>query len=522
MFRIVFTLTLIIYIFTLWNVNAFLWQWSWLNLYNDIEKWMDDLTLKNFKYEISWWWESISKEINKNLKNTGKPECIKEWLSIDDYKLITQWDTSALVKNLKTTKGCFYKWKIDTKTLNDLMSTITIMDLAYKQKATNKSDDIYKISRIGIYSDWDLNNSSFDLISDIEEIDKIIFTKEIPYNWEDITNTDNNFSNFLKWNLNQNNNIPKDNTNINNNNIITNFSWSTITNPYLSPLSTSTNNKYVCSVNNQNSWLSESTLNSLLPNTYSWNLINTWNNQNILSSWSTNTWNINSSWANIPFNQINDNSSSWPCNTFFCIKIDFVTHSQNLFAWWNSLSIENYINITNWHFKKMSWTDLSQARMTVNTWELGLKNLNLADMFHMWIIITSRNPPVIKDNKRKPDEYLKRLRKYYKNHYDWDYDRRNSLPIYKWEANERKSVSDSAQLPIITVAKRDKYLKNRQALENKQNKLVQDEFDHKILYEDMNIFYEKFIPLESFTKNILNYTNKAHLNIKWINDKPSN
>jgi len=537
MLKIIFTLT-VIYIFTLWNVNAFLWQWSWLNLYNDIEKWIDDLTLKNFKYEISWWWKSISKEINKNLKNTGRPECIKDWLSIEDYKLITQWDITALVKNLKITKECFYEWEIDIKNLNELISTIKLIDITYRQKADNISDDIYKISSIGIYSDWDLNNSSFDLINDIEDIDKIIFTKEIPYNWEEISNTDKNFSNFLKWNLNLNlNKKPNINTNNiintnNNTNANANTSWNSIVNPYISPLLTSTNNNYVCPTNNQNNWLSESTLNSLLPNIYSWNLINKWNNTNKLpllpiNKLNKNTlpikqWKINKILANIPFTQTNNNSSFWPCSTFFCINIDFKIHSQKLFAWWNSFSIENYMNITNWHLKKFAWTDLSQAKMTVNNFQLWLKNLKLSDIFHIGIILTARTPPIIKDNKRENDEYLKRLKEYYKNHYDWNYDRRNSLIIYNWEENEYKSLSDSANLSIIKVKQRDKSLKDRQALENKQNKLVKSEFDHKILSEDMDIFYEKFIPIESFTKNILNYANNANIDIMWINEKPSN
>jgi len=205
MLKIIFTLT-IIYIFTLWSTYAFLWQDSWLNLYNDIEKWMKELKKKNFEYEISWWWKDISAEVNKVLKNNDIKECIKPGLTLKDFKLISEWYISTLKENLKTTKWCNYKDTIDISTLNAISRQISTMNLVYEQKANEKSNDIYKISRIWIYSDWDLDNSSFDLMSDLEEIDKIIFTKEIPYNWEAISNIDKNFATFLAWN---NPKIPK-------------------------------------------------------------------------------------------------------------------------------------------------------------------------------------------------------------------------------------------------------------------------------------------------------------------------
>ncbi len=536
MIKIIFTLT-IIYIFTLWSVNAFLWQDSWLNLYNDIEKWMADLKLKNFEYEISGWWKDISAEVNKVLKYNFVNECIKPWLTIKDFELIVYSnDIDILIKNLKEEKWCYYNKSIDIKTLNSIMSIITTMNLVYKQKANNKSDDIYKISRIWIYSDWNLDNSSFDLMSDIEEIDKIIFTEPIPYNWEEIWNFDSVFWNFLAWN-NTRIRAPLVTTKFlqyQNNNLNNNIFWWSINNlannPNISPLQTNNTSKYVCSQGNQNSWFNTGTLKFLIPNTSSWNnLLNTWNIwNNPWINWTlTNTWILSWTWNNLTKNKKKFNvntlntSWNWPCNTFFCIKIDFQTYSTNLLWWWKTFSIESYMNTSNGHLYKFLWTSLGQSKMTVNFWELGLKNLQLADMFHMWVMIIKKSPPILKDDKRKPWEYKKRLRKYYKNN-GKNYDKQNSLSLYFDKQKEKKTVNNSAELPILTVKQKDAYLKNKQALARKQNKLVENEFDHKILYEDMGIFYEKFIPLESFTTNILNYSDNASTIIKAMNDKPSN
>jgi len=538
MIKIIFTLTIIIYIFTLWNVNAFLWESNWLDLYKNIEKGMADLKLKNFEYEVSRWWKDISEEVNKVLKYNFVNECIKPWLTIKDFELIASWNTDILIKNLKKEEWCYYNSSIDIKTLNSIMSTMTTMNLVYKQKANNKSDDIYKISRIWLYSDWNLDNSSFDLISDIEEIDKIIFTEPIPYNWEEIWNFDSAFWNFLAWNntriraplvttkflQNQNNSLNNNVFLWNNNNLANN--------PNISPLQTNNNNKYVCSQSNQSSWFGTNALNFLIPNTSSWSsLLNT---RNILNnpwvSWTwilTNTWILSWTWKVLAKNKKNFNvntlntSWNWPCNTFFCIKIDYQTYSTNLLWWWNTFSIESYMNTSNGHLKKFSWTSLVQSRMSVNQFQLWLKNLQLADIFHMWVMIILKSPPILKDNTRKPWEYKKRLRKYYKNN-GKDYDKQNSLSLYFDKQKEKKTVNNSAELPILTVKQKDAYLKNKQALERKQNKLVENEFDHKILYEDMDIFYEKFIPLESFTTNILNYSDNASTIIKAMNDKDSN
>lgn len=55
---------------------------------------------------------------------------------------------------------------------------------------------MYQIANVWIFSDWDIENSWFDLINDIEEIDSIIFASKEEYEWS----YDNNFNDDLEEN----------------------------------------------------------------------------------------------------------------------------------------------------------------------------------------------------------------------------------------------------------------------------------------------------------------------------------
>jgi len=72
----------------------------------------------------------------------------------------------------------------------------------YSERAEQKAQQSYKLARMGIYSDGSLENSPFDLMYDLEEIDRIIFSEDIIF--QDIPvsqNSDNALSDFLTENL---------------------------------------------------------------------------------------------------------------------------------------------------------------------------------------------------------------------------------------------------------------------------------------------------------------------------------
>lgn len=79
------------------------------------------------------------------------------------------------------------------------MAEIENLRNSKKQDAAQKSKDIYEIARIGLYSDGVLENSPFDIIVDLQDIDTVIFGEEIEYEgeqWE--KDTDELLEDFLE------------------------------------------------------------------------------------------------------------------------------------------------------------------------------------------------------------------------------------------------------------------------------------------------------------------------------------
>gem|GEM_PF-2822864 len=66
-----------------------------------------------------------------------------------------------------------------------IKSKLSDVKTTFSQRAQSKSKKIYEIARIGLYSDGSEENSPFDLMVDLEDIDRVIFSEEIEYNGEE-------------------------------------------------------------------------------------------------------------------------------------------------------------------------------------------------------------------------------------------------------------------------------------------------------------------------------------------------
>lgn len=195
---------------------GFLWDNLWLDLYTKIDNWIPYMENKN--YDRLMWWESGKKyeEINRILKADWIWECLNSELTTSEIKEVAKWNYWPL------------KWKIDKKCLdkdenitniklNQIQYKIKEIDIKYSKSAETETKEIFQISGIWIYSDWDINNSWFDLISDLEEINKIIFSEELKYVWEDISSQDDSFNNFSTSKPNNNRNLSSWYSSVNDN-----------------------------------------------------------------------------------------------------------------------------------------------------------------------------------------------------------------------------------------------------------------------------------------------------------------
>lgn len=540
-------LILIISLLSITSVsNASFWDASSLDLYKNIDSWINNLQGKMMDFELKWWQKSkwILNGINKIAKNTDVKICLDESknITIDKFNKIVNdnsgINTSEIIKLFN--EDC----SKDKKTTAKLANTYSDLFKIYYQTALSKSnedsDQIYKLSQIWIYSDWNLEDSWFDLINDIQEIDKIIFADVVDYQGEEVDSIDNTLNNFFKplnkkidkltapsaliSTKDKENTKNKKNTPIQVSPIITN------NNP---DNTIKTNNTYICANNLDTSWLSNNALKWLLDNIKN-NL--DWNNMNNNTTWNTVSWNNNSSWDTVSWNDNSDDNnlnwnyekvtdnSEWPCENFFCIMIDFTTYEYNLFWWWENITIEYLLNRSNKHLAKYAATSLIPAKMWTNEFELWLKDLNLPDIFHLGFQISTKPIPILdieKQWKKDETEFSAKnmLKQYYK--LNWlNYDRRNDLDaLARLDAN-KQNVNNAAWLSIKKVLEKQKENDSIEKERLKKTNTLRKTIEKRVSYWITSTFEEQFTELDKFTVWINNYVLNLKSLINKLDEKP--
>lgn len=528
------TLLLIIWFLSFGSTTeAFLWEDLGFNLYSSIDEWFEELELKQYEYELSWQWESIKDTVNRILKEEWIWECMKWELSSTDIAKIANGDIPTLVKNMEQTPECQGKnWEINNTTLINIIKVISEFKDISENKAKEKTSQINRLSRVWIYSDGSIENSPFDLIKDLQDIDHIIFASKANYEWEELL-SDEDLINCITWKekcfdsgdditdigpeepeiLKEIKEKIKDGIQIPEGNTKT-------------EKKTEPESNYLCidDINN-NSGLNSNTLNNIIDEINSESTAN--------SSW---FW----LWIEIPKievpNQVdfetNDNMSissyteindPWPCYDFFCITVEFITYQHQLLIWWENISIEYLINRSNKHLKKFAATSLIPAKMSTNNFELWLKDLNLPDIFHMWFVITKKPVPILDVqswNKRatgKQGEWLefskKNLLEEYYNNLWLDYSRSNDLEIFAKKDLEWKTILDSWELDAVKV--REKLSEQYQEMKKtKKNDIIKTQIAQQGKSEELKDFEEQFIELQLFSESMNDYVNTIHFLIK--------
>lgn len=482
----------------------------WLDMYNDIYKWYNNLSVKYITRELKWTtWEpsTITDQLNTNTRS----DCFKSDITQNDLAQISAWiiRTDLIKDECKNEKSMQF---IDIANL--MLSAKSYYDTSVT-KAENKLNSTYSIARVWLFTDWIKENSPFDLSLDIQDINSIIFEEEIPYNWV------NKWSLFERENRNFINNLNGQNSVLYNSipNELTVNNLSNTQNLWvkLEKTNISNWNNYVCNIND--SWLNSDSITDLFAKN-NWNIPpNEVNNNSTKPKNPILNNNLNIPWS---YQRVTDNSI-WPCNNFFCITVEFVVTQHNLLWWWKNLSIEWLLKRSSEHLKKFAWTSLIQAKLPVNTFEIWLSPMNLPDMFHIWVQITKKPPPILNlvskpEEKEKNSEYSSKnlLKRYYKN--IWlEYDRINDLSIIDQTVNKYKSVLDSQLWVLSDVASReDQLIKiNERSLEmNKSfSELI---IDKKIVTEEWEQFYNEFLELWIFVASIKDYAVQVDWIVDWM------
>lgn len=476
-----------------------------LDLYKKIDSGYYDLEVKYLQRELRWWdvgW-SIVDDLNKRARLNNLEECFSGDVTVEQMKKVyNDIDSAQIISELL--KNCFDEetQSIPTEILNNYFWIIRESYYQNSLKAQTKVDSIYKIGRIGMYSDGIDENSPFDLILDLEDINSIIFEEHIPYDGVNSYDIGKVVDGTLWW-------IPIDES-----------FWLSKYNTWNKNGSTNENDKdiknfdeKICIDDNNQSGLNENIYKNLI-------LKNTEKNTGIQKDQPTPPLSWENEKESIPigsYKRINDNDV-WPCDSFFCILIDFVTYNHNLLWWWTNLSIEWLFKRSNTHLKRFASTSLIQSKMTTNNFEIWLKDLNLPDLFHVWIQVSYKPVPMLnvdkKDLNAVDDEwrYENLFTTYYRN-LGLDFKRRNDLKIFSQKEAELKSLLDSQELtPSIASEKFESFKTSLQELKKQNHYISSNIVDKKVIQEDINGYYQKYIELESFTRALMEYTFWA----KWI------
>ncbi|NUJ97748.1 hypothetical protein HGA92_03085 [Candidatus Gracilibacteria bacterium] len=550
--KILLYITFFLTLFSPLLTKAFLDGDLGIDIYNTIDEGIDEYEEKMYEYEFTEQGEkTITEKINNILVIKGYSPCIKN-LDIDSIEEIKNGDINTLKSSID--EKCLNKDKnISYDTLKSYMYLVKEISDNIKEESQEKTKKTYEISRIGLYSDGDTNNSPFDLINDIKEIEKIIFIQESEYNGEENSDLDESFSDMLHGlfggneenddeNLGGNEN---DANSSNNSSILPSSPLNNNSYPlYISP--GTYNSNYVCSEDTNTlmlaSGLSEKDIATLLKE----------NSKNALGK-GTSSGNIEQgndsplfyklntygedTYTDTGYEEVNDNSI-WPCDGFFCIEIEFVTHNQEILgAGKDTSSIEGLVTKSNEHLKKFANTSLVQSKMTTNNFELGLMDLDLPSIFHMGVQIQKRSPPILNiDNQEKEQEnneneenndkgeysFLSMLEEYYKNN-GLDFNTPNSIQQFLGTEKEMKSIKNSAELSYPEVAKKALNLKESEStwtLNEEKNNFVSKSIDKVALGEDNNIMFQEFIELERFSGSFNDYISALAAIVEQMNKIP--
>lgn len=548
-----------------------------LDMYKKIDKWIYDLELKYYDRELRWW--DMNQEISDNLNKTALInnldwDCFKEWLTLKDVNTMTQiqekidlnWtipkDDSQIQKivdyikieciwdpECEEWKDCWYSiWK-----LKDFLAIASQTHQNSIEVWNQKLNDTFKIRRVWLYSDWIKENSSFDLMVDIQDINDIIFEKQDKYSWENNSNIWKLMESILSWKWIEeaiNNSLYPEN------NFFTSVIDATETNPVVwweKEDKSEENKNYLSSIwwNRWNtnkcltdeSWLDNNSINTLLKKINKDLLINKiknwWNNSNDLwnnpeYTWWSKKW-FKELWWNYEslktdfwdYKKLNDNKK-WPCNNFFCITTKFVIYNHKILWTTRDLSIEAILKRSNEHFKKFASTSLMQAKMATNNFEIWLRDINLPDMFHVWVQVTKKPVPLLWVDKQEndPDYDDFKSENMLVDYYDsmWlEYNRANDMENLIQAIAETKTITDCEELSIEQCNNKISLKETKSYRDLEKWILIKEQrIDKKLLETDMKEFYDNFWEFETFTRQLMDYTFAVNAIVKEMVNIPIN
>ncbi len=508
---------ILVYIFLLLSpvsTQAFLGDDLGLNLYSEIDSGINEYEADAYIYEVVWEQWSIKQQINNTLIANSLPACIQGDISISEFNDIATGNILTLQKKIWDTCRD-EQWKLINSQVSEIQSYITDLSREKQAEAERKTRNVYKVARTGMYINGTTNDAPFDLIVDLQKIDEIIFSNVIEYSWEEIDH-DNAFRGKLDSriaNSTLSSNVGGENINIDGWSWGNNWGgWWSSNNPdsQADEPTIDTLHGDVCEYPDDSSWLWEEAL---------WKIFKIIPKPRQKIQPRKNVTTSRSSGGSTTQNNI---ASGWNCDSFFCVTVDFIVYNHKLLWSGKSFSVQKVIETSTEHLRKWANTSLLQSRITTNSFQPSIIIKDLAKIFHMDFIVTTKPAPTINDRLVNNNSALKKnalIEKYYKSLW-LEYSYRNSLENFKDSDEEIISILNCAELTktcvIWNIEEYNSYAVE-QALEKE---FSSDAIDQTTLYDNNKIFFESFIWLDWLVANLENYSDNLRTVAKQLSQKP--
>lgn len=519
LFSLLFTKNLYAW-YSLDKIENFYWD-----IYDNIEIYEKNI----YDYDLYNWADkqSLAWLLNEWVlfKDSELTACFKDGLTYEDYQKIVNSENEVSIFKSNITNECIENLKITQ--IWKYIELVKEYDNYVKAKSQRKLKNIQSIWETSIYADWNLTNSSFDLMQDLQNIDYIIFEREeyLPYNGVNID--------YKKWLelLKENKNLSEitqelviDNKKTNSTDLTDNENKGQENNlPDLSAYTTF--NNQVCAVDN--SWLSQESINSLFA----------WNNEDTPQSQTPSqeeSWDDEAAGTISTSNQEDTQSdykevtdeNIWPCNDFFCIEFSVEKWTQNLFTGFTNKmpGIDTLIKKSNTHLQKWANTSLAQSHMSTNNFELSFDNLKFSDMLNWNIFISTKSVPILDlpgSIKKAEDELssLNMLKKAYES--IWlDYDKQNDIEALHSSTFEEYLVSTSKWIKFWVFAEKMKDLNTYENSLVEKYDQITNQVDKKILSGNLEWFNDNFAELQWQTSLLNEYASDLFSLVKELDKIP--
>ncbi|MDD2744992.1 MAG: hypothetical protein PHU93_00470 [Candidatus Gracilibacteria bacterium] len=272
-----------------------------------------------------------------------------------------------------------------------------------KMEVAREQSTLSRVGNTGIYTDGSLKNSSFDLMTDLEQIHDIIFSKEVPYEGtanlsaESVKNFLSNPSfaaTAMAQGFTLTDRLSYD---------LADSGWKlaqmgpAVPNTTTPVIATSTGE--LCAIDeNTIGGVDEALLNDL--NSQARLGTNT-NSQgggepNSPTTGGSNTGNLTSTGKTLtPPRPKTNYNKGFRCTGFFCIDVDFVMYSDTLLGGGKNYSIQTILEQNFKIVTSHAGASFIQAKHTNNFFQLLLKDLDLPSMAHIGVVVTSLPAPIL-------------------------------------------------------------------------------------------------------------------------------